>query len=167
MKNQHAPRVQRPTIFEAAGGQDAFLRLATVHHQRCLDDPVLNHPFSHPGHPQHVERLAGYWAEVFGGPPAYTQVAGSNSAMLELHARAQAEDDLGERFLACFVSSFDDAGLPEDPELRGALRAYMEWAVGQVMAISPADAVVADALPVPRWSWTGLQDPGPTLLGAP
>jgi len=149
--------VEQPSIFEAAGGQDAFLRLATAHHHRCLDDAVLNHPFSHPGHPRHVERLAGYWAEVFGGPPVYTEAAGSHSAMLELHARTQAQHDLGERFLACFVAALDDAGLPDDRELRAALRAYMEWAVSDVMAYSPAHAVVPSALPVPRWSWAGLQ----------
>ncbi len=71
------------SIFEAVGGLDAFVRLAAAHHQRCLDDPVLNHPFSHPGHPQHVERLAAYWAEVFGGPPAYTREAGGHSFMLD------------------------------------------------------------------------------------
>ena len=38
-------------MFEFAGGEPAFLALATAHHQRCLDDPVLNHPFSHPGPP--------------------------------------------------------------------------------------------------------------------
>jgi hemoglobin len=37
----------------------AFLALAAAHHARCLADPELNHPFSHPGqHPRHVERLA-------------------------------------------------------------------------------------------------------------
>src|SRR5690348_16344499 len=72
------------SIFEAVGGQAVFLRLAAAHHRRCLADPVLNHPFSHPGHPRHVERLADYWAEVFGGPPAYTQEAGGHSAMLDL-----------------------------------------------------------------------------------
>ena len=88
------------SIFEAAGGQEAFLRLAAAHHQRCLDDPVLNHPFSHPGHPRHLERLAAYWAEVFGGPPTYTHEAGGHSFMLDLHARTQAEEDLGTRFSA-------------------------------------------------------------------
>lgn len=149
--------MEQSTIFEAAGGEDAFLRLATAHHRRCLEDPVLNHPFSHAGHPQHLERLAGYWAEVLGGPPRYTEAAGGNSAMLELHARTQAQDDLGDRFLACFLGALDDAGIPEDPELRTALRSYMEWATRDVMAYSPADAVVAGGLPVPRWSWTGLQ----------
>jgi hemoglobin len=55
----------RPTLFEFAGGEPAFLALAAAHHARCLADPELNHPFSHPEqHPQHVERLAAYWAEV-------------------------------------------------------------------------------------------------------
>ncbi|HWE62112.1 MAG TPA: group II truncated hemoglobin [Chloroflexota bacterium] len=147
---------QRVSIFEAAGGQEAFLRLAAAHHQRCLDDPVLNHPFSHPGHPRHVERLAAYWAEVFGGLPTYTQEAGGHSSMLELHARTQAEPDLGTRFVRCFVAAFDDAGLPADSALRAALRAYMEWAVRDVLSYAPADAVVPAGRSVPRWTWGGL-----------
>src|SRR3954466_7800848 len=60
----------RPTLFEFAGGDAAFLRLAAAHHARCLADPELNHPFSHADlNPQHVVRLAAYWAEVLGGPP--------------------------------------------------------------------------------------------------
>lgn len=145
------------TIFEAAGGKAAFLRLARAHHQRCLDDPVLNHPFAHPGHPQHIERLAAYWAEVFGGPPAYTRLAGGHSTMLELHARTQAERDLGTRFVRCFVAAFDEAGLPAEPELRAALQAYMEWAVGVVLRYAPADAVVPAGQSVPRWTWSGTQ----------
>ena len=144
-------------MFEFAGGEPAFLALAAAHHQRCLDDPVLNHPFSHPGHPEHVQRLASYWAEVFGGPPRYSQSCGGQSAMLGLHASTGAEADLGNRFVACFVKAADDAGLPDDPEFRSALRSYMEWAVSQVMSYSPIGATVPSNLPVPRWSWDGLQ----------
>jgi hemoglobin len=51
----------RTTLFEFAGGKPAFLSLAAAHHARCLEDPELNHPFSHPGqHPHYVERLAAY-----------------------------------------------------------------------------------------------------------
>jgi hemoglobin len=60
--------VQRPSIYGFAGGEPAFRALAAAHHQRCLEDPVLEHPFSHPGNPEHVERLADYWSEAFGGP---------------------------------------------------------------------------------------------------
>jgi hemoglobin len=73
----------RPTLFEFAGGEPAFLALAAAHHERCLRDPDLNHPFSHPGqHPQHVERLAAYWAEVMGGPPTYSASGGGRGAQL-------------------------------------------------------------------------------------
>jgi hemoglobin len=147
----------RPSLFEFAGGAPALLALAAAHHERCLADPVLNHPFSHPGHPQHVERLAAYWAEVFGGPPEFSQSCGGHSAMLVIHAGQEAEDDLGYRFVACFVQAADDAGLPDDPEFRRSLRAYMQWAVRDVLAYSPPGSTVPETLPVPRWSWNGLQ----------
>ncbi|HVH95212.1 MAG TPA: oxidoreductase, partial [Nocardioidaceae bacterium] len=64
--------MERVSIYEAAGGEHAFVALAAAHHARCLADPVLEHPFSHGVHAEHVERLAAYWAEVFGGPRTYS-----------------------------------------------------------------------------------------------
>jgi hemoglobin len=156
----------RPTIYEFAGGDAAFEALAAAHHQRCLDDPVLNHPFSHPGHPDHVARLGAYWAEVLGGPPRFSEVADGQSAMLRIHANNGAEEDMGRRFVDCFVQAADDAGLPDDPEFRAALRAYMEWAVADVMSYAPVDAVVPEALAIPRWSWEGLVEPEPDASSA-
>jgi hemoglobin len=149
-------------MFEFAGGEPAFLALAAAHHQRCLEDSVLAHPFSHPGNPHpgnphHIERLADYWAEVFGGPPRYSQSFGGHSAMLGIHAGQGADNDLGARFVACFVQAADDAGLPDDSEFRAGLRAYMEWAVGEVLSYSPRESRVAAGLPVPRWGWNGLE----------
>jgi hemoglobin len=77
--------------------------------------------------------------------------------MLELHARTGAADDWGQRFLACFVQAIDDAGLPDDRELRTALRAYMEWATAEVTSYSPAASQVPANLPVPRWGWNGRE----------
>ena len=148
----------RPTLFEYAGGEPAFLALAAAHHARCLADQELNHPFSHADlNPQHVARLAAYWAEVMGGPPRYSQECADQSFLLRLHAGNGDMGDLGRRFVACFVAAADDAGLPADPGFRAALRAYMEWAVDDVLTYSPVDAVVPSGLPVPRWSWEGLQ----------
>ena len=148
--------MERPSIYEAAGGEAAFLALATAHHDRCLADPVLNHPFSHPGHPQHIERLAAYWAEVLGGPPTFSTTCNDHTGMLGIHANTDAQEDMGDRFVACFVAAMDDAGLPEDAELRAALRSYMEWATSEVMAYSPRDATVPAGLAMPHWSWEGL-----------
>jgi hemoglobin len=151
----------RPTLYEYAGGSDAFLALATAHHARCLADPELNHPFSHGDlNPEHVQRLADYWAEVLGGPPRYTERSADQSALQRMHAGNGDITDLGRRFVACFVAAADDAGLPADPEFRAALRAYMQWAVDDVLAYSAEDAVVPSGLPMPSWSWNGLQNPG-------
>ena len=144
-------------MFEFAGGEPAFLALALAHHRRCLEDPVLNHPFSHPGNPKHVERLAAYWAEAFGGPTRYSESCGGHSAMLGIHAGTGAGDDFGRRFVACFVRAADDAGLPDDPGFRAGLRAYMEWAVREVLPYSAPGSQVAPQLPMPRWGWDGLE----------
>ena len=146
------------SLYDAVGGAAGVLRLAHAHHERCLADPELNHPFSHAGqHPQHVERLAAYWGEVWGGPPAYTSECGSQTDLIKMHSGNGGLTDLNQRFVDCFVAAFDDAGVPADPELRTSLRSYMEWAV-QEFDRYPADASAVPAnLPVPRWSWTGAE----------
>jgi hemoglobin len=145
----------RPSIYESAGGDPAFLALAAAHHERCLQEPEISHAFSHGFNPAHIENLAFYWAEVFGGPSRYSELLGGHSGMLEIHARTGAAEDWGQRFVACFVQAVDDAGLPEDPDLRAALRSYMEWATDEVMSYGPAGSLVPKDLKVPRWSWSG------------
>ncbi len=151
----------RPTLYDAAGGEQAFLALARAHHARCLADPELNHPFDRDDlDPEHVERLAAYWAEVLGGPPRFTRECADQSAVLRLHAANGDVSDLARRFVACFVAAADDAGLPADPVLRAALRDYMEWAVGDVLGYSEVDSAEVDtAVPervaMPRWDWDG------------
>ena len=149
----------RPTLYEFAGGDEAFLKLAAAHHARCLADPELNHPFSHPDqNPLHVERLAAYWAQVMGGPAAYSGDYGaSQSFLVHMHAGNGDMSDLGRRFVDCFMLAADDAGLPDDPEFRAALRAYMEWAVAEVMSYAPVGSRVPPGLATPRWGWAGLE----------
>jgi hemoglobin len=156
----------RPTLYEFAGGDPAFLALARAHHERCLADPELNHPFSHPGqHPQHVERLAAYWAEVLGGPPRFSAECGTESSVLRMHSGNGDMSDLGNRFVACFLAALDDAGLPADPDFRAAMAAYMQWAVDEVLAHAEPGSV-APSVPMPRWGWDGLEvGPGRRAAG--
>jgi hemoglobin len=147
----------RPSLYEVAGGQPAMLALAAAHHERCLADPELNHPFSHDDlDPNHVAHLADYWGEVLGGPPRYSERLGSQTSLLTMHAGNGDLTDLGQRFVDCFVGAIDDAGLPADAGLRTALREYMEWAVADMIAYPDAGSDVPAGLPVPRWSWEGL-----------
>ena len=143
------------TLYEFAGGMEALEALATAHHARCLADPELNHPFSHPGqHPEHVQRLAAYWAQVLGGPATYPE---DQSYMLQLHAGNGDMSDLGRRFVECFVVAMDDAGLPDDAAFRGAMRAYMQYAVDEVLLYREPGVQVPTGAPMPRWGWSGLE----------
>jgi hemoglobin len=146
--------MSRPSIFEFAGGEPAFLALAAALHERCLADPELNHPFSNAS-PEHTENLAAYWVEVFGGPARYSKSLGGHSGMLELHAGHGIEDNLGRRFADCFMAAVDDAQMPDDPEFRAALRAYIDSAVAEVISISAAGSRVVADQPLPHWSWDG------------
>ena len=148
----------RPSLYEFAGGDEALLALARAHHERCVLDPLLNHPFSKQDlHPEHVERLAAYWAEVLGGPPRYSAGLSDHSQMLRMHAgNGPGMLELGPRFVDCFVAAFDDVPLPSDAEFRAALRAYMEWAVGEVNQFHESADDVPAELGMPRWDWDGL-----------
>ena len=146
----------RPSLYEFAGGHDAFLALAAATTERCTADPELNHAFSQGLSPNHDEHLAAYWAEVLGGPPNYSRSLGGHSAMLGIHAAHGTPDDWGDRFETCFVQAMDDAALPKDAEFRRAMRDYMHWATREVNQYSPQGSTVKPDLPMPRWSWQGL-----------
>jgi hemoglobin len=148
---------ERPSLYEFAGGDVAFLRLASAMHQRCIADPVLEHPFSHTSNPDHIENLASYWSEVFGGPTRYSTSLGGHSGMLAMHASTGADDDYASRFVACFDQAVDDADLPSDIEFRRVLHDYMVWATNEVTLISPMGSTVEGDLAFPGWSWDGLQ----------
>jgi hemoglobin len=147
------------TMYDAAGGWPAMVALARAHHARCLADPELNHPFSHPDqHPEHIERLAAYLTEAWGGPASYSALGVDQSTVLALHAGHGDMSDLGRRFVECFLAAADDAHLPDDPDFRTAMRRYMEGAVGEVALPYPdsADAIPA-GLPVPVWAGAMLE----------
>lgn len=74
-----------------------------------------------------------------------------------MHAGNGEMGDLGRRFVRCFDLAADDAELPADPAFRAALRAYMTWAVGDVLSYPDEDAEVAPGIAMPRWGWDGLQ----------
>jgi len=83
------------TIYEAAGGRQAFIALAHAWHARCLADPIVSHAFSHGYHPQHSERLAAYWAEALGGPSDYTASMGNQSGVSNVGLSGVAREGSG------------------------------------------------------------------------
>src|SRR5260370_3748118 len=117
------------TIYEAAGGRQAFIALAHAWHARCLADPIVSHAFSHGYHPKHSERLAAYWAEALGGPPDYTASMGNQSEVVRMHSGKGEHVEMDERAQVCFAQALDDAGLPGAPHLTATLKAHFNCAI--------------------------------------
>ena len=143
------------SIFEAAGGRNAFTALAHAWHARCLADPIVSHAFSHGFHPQHADRLAAYWAEALGGPPEYSQSMGSQSGVVRMHSGKGDHAEMDERAQDCFAQALDDANIPNDARLRAALKAYFNWAIKAMSAYPGSQRDVPVGLPLGRWSWNG------------
>jgi hemoglobin len=143
------------TVYDAMGGADAVLALAHAWHERVLADPVVSHAFSHGFRDDHTERLAAYWVEQLGGPPAYTTGLGDQSHVVRLHSGNGEHHEMDERAVECLVRALDDAGLPTDPTLRATLTAWFRWGIGLMDAHPDSADDVPDGLALPRWTWDG------------
>jgi hemoglobin len=122
------------TVFEAAGGNDGLRRLADAWHRRVMADDVVGHAFSHGFHPQHVERLAAYWAEALGGPSTYSDSYGDETTVVKMHSGNGEHDEMDRRAIACFDHALADVGLADDAALRQVLHDYFAWATTTTMA---------------------------------
>ena len=146
------------SVYDAAGGAEGMLRLARAWHERVLADEVVGHAFSHGFHPRHTERLAAYLGETLGGPAAYSSDIGDHTAVVRLHSGMGVHEEMDQRAIDCFGAALVDVGLTGD--LADVLLDYFAWATRVAMAQFPASADdVPAGLPMPHWSWTGLERP--------
>ncbi len=147
------------SVFEAAGGIEGLRRLAHAWHVRVMADEVVAHAFSHGFHPEHVERLAAYWAEALGGPAAYSSRYGDETSVVRMHSGNGEHDEMDRRAIACFDGALIDTGLAKDVVLRQVLHDYFAWATTTTMSRYHRSADdVPLGLSIPRWSWDGLQE---------
>jgi len=145
-----------PTVYDAAGGLAGLTALAHAWHEHVLADPVVEHAFSHGFHPDHTARLAAYWAEALGGPTAYTDALGDETAVVRMHSGNGDHEEMDRRAVACFDVALVDVGLVPDDGVGQVLHDYFAWATSTTMAGYPASAAdVPDGLAIPHWSWDG------------
>lgn len=146
------------TVYEAAGGDAGLLGLARAWHERCLADPVMAHPFSHPSqHPDHLQRLAAYRGEALGGPSTYTDTIADETHVLRLHAGNGEHVEMDRRAVACFDEAMSDMGIT-DARLRSALHDYFEWSTARMAQHPESPDTVPDGASLPKWSWEGPVD---------
>ncbi len=142
-----------PTLYEWAGGQEPFERLINAFYDRVEDDDLLSGFFPGGVSAVHRDHVIAWWSEVFGGPARYTDELGGYEAMLSHHRGLGITPEQRFRFASLMSLAADDAGLPDDPEFRSALVAYLEWGTRIALGNSQPGAQVAEHAPVPHWGW--------------
>ncbi len=141
-----------PTLYEWAGGTDAFVRLTTVFYAKVTDDELLGPLFARMD-PEHFRYVALWLAEVFGGPAAYTEEHGGYPQMVTKHLGMAITEPQRRRWIDLIQDSADEAGLPDDPEFRAAFLGYLEWGTRLAKQNSQPGADVVQQAPVPHWGW--------------
>jgi len=141
------------TIYEWAGGHDAFVRWLNTFYDLVEDDDLLASVFDGKVSAEHRDHVAVWWSEVMGGPAAYTADHGGYEHMVAKHHDLAITAEQRLRFVTLLSQAADDAGLPADPEFRAAIMGYAEWGTRLAVHNSQPGADVAPHAPVPRWGW--------------
>jgi truncated hemoglobin YjbI len=144
--------MDEPTLYEWAGGTDAFVRLCDAFYRVVVVDDLLGPLFARMD-PAHAEHVALWLAEVFGGPAAYTESRGGYPTMVGKHIGMAISEPQRRRWVNLMMDAADEVGLPEDPEFRAAFVGYIEWGTRLAMQNSAPGADPARKAPVPRWGW--------------
>jgi hemoglobin len=135
------------------GGGEAIERLINSFYDRVEADDLISPFFPGGVSAEHRDHVVAWWSEVFGGPDRYTRELGGYENMLARHRGLGIAPQQRARFVSLMSLAADDAGLPDDPEFRSALLAYLEWGTRLAMHNSQPGAAVAPHAPVPRWGW--------------
>lgn len=143
-----------PTLFEWAGDMDTFQHLFDQFYTRVLKDDLLGEVFSSMS-PEHVNHVAHFVAEVFGGDKLYTTVdGGSHASMIGKHVGKMLTEDMRKRWMQLLLQTADDVGLKSDPEFRSAFVGYIEWGTRLAVINSQLkESPVTESEPMPRWGW--------------
>jgi len=142
-----------PTLYEWAGGGEAIERLINAFYDRVERDELISPFFPGGVTAEHRDHVVAWWSEVFGGPDRYARELGGYERMLGRHRGLGIDAEQRRRFVSLMSLAADDAELPDDPEFRSALMAYLEWGTRLAMHNSQPGADVAAHAPVPRWGW--------------
>ncbi|MFB9844157.1 group II truncated hemoglobin [Mucilaginibacter ginsenosidivorans] len=151
MENDHRPTI--PTLYEWAGGMQAFETLFDKFYDKVVVDPLLEPILRHMS-PQHRLHVAHFVAEVLGGPKLYSETEGSHFEMIKKHLSKHLTNEQRKRWLHLLLDTADELKLPDDPEFRSAFLAYLEWGSRLALVNSQLDEINEPPdVPMPSWGW--------------
>ncbi|MBS1528465.1 MAG: group II truncated hemoglobin [Bacteroidetes bacterium] len=142
-----------PSLFEWAGGMQAFETLFDKFYDKVLTDDLLRPVFEHMS-PQHRLHVAHFVAEVLGGPKLYSDSEGSHFKMIQKHLNRHLTQEHRKRWMDLLLQTADELVLPDDPEFRSAFVAYLEWGTRLAVINSNLREVTESPdAPMPQWGW--------------
>jgi hemoglobin len=141
-----------PTLYEWAGGAEAFDRLTEAFYAKVIKDDVVGPLFADMDH-DHPKYVAMWLGEVFGGPSRYSTQRGGYHHMLGKHRGKAITEAQRRRWVSLLLDAADEVELPADPEFRAAFVSYLEWGTRLALANSQPDANPIDQAPMPHWNW--------------
>jgi hemoglobin len=147
-----------PTLYDWLGGMPVLEKLTATFYSRVPADRILGPIFARmsPDHPKHVAEFLG---EVFGGPATYSGERGGHANMIRHHLSRSLTHEQRRRWIELLLICGDEIGLPDDPEFRSALVAYLEWGTRLAVLNSQPGANVTEDAPMPRWGWGEVKGP--------
>lgn len=143
-----------PTLYQWAGDMHTFELLFTKFYEKVLDDDLLADTFRNMSE-EHVQHVAHFVAEVFGGEQLYTtQDGGSHAHMVGKHIGKMLTEEKRQRWMQLLLQTADEPGLKDDPEFRSAFVGYIEWGtrlavINSNLTENPMDT----GEPMPKWGW--------------
>jgi len=147
------------TVFDAAGARTACTVLLTPGISglwRRRRGPCFQSCF-----PQHVERLAAYWAEALGGPTTYSDSYGDETTVVKMHSGNGEHDEMNRRAIVCFDLALSDYRLANDDVLRQVLHDYSRGRPRQRCPATTSPPMMCLTPSIPHWSWTDFRSNTP------
>ncbi|WP_283514758.1 group II truncated hemoglobin [Streptomyces sp. H10-C2] len=117
-------------------------------------DPLLAPVFAN-FTPTHVEHVAVWLSEVFGGPAGYSAELGGHQGLLRNHLGLSITEEQRARWAELMIATAEKE-LPDDELLRRRFAEYIQWGTRIARAVSQPGVEPGDPGPVPQWGWDGL-----------
>lgn len=147
-----------PTLSTWLGGAPRLRQVVETFYRSATDDALLGPLFRKLG-AEHVEHVARFIDEVFGGPTLYSEHHRGHAEMVRHHVGKHLSEAQRKRWLELWLQSADECGVPDDPEFRSALVSYLEWGSRLAVLNSRLDETPEVSSAMPRWGWGEVKGP--------
>ena len=79
--------------------------------------------------------------------------------MVQRHLNRHLTQEQRRAWVALLLDTADELSLPDDPEFRSALVAYLEWGSRLAVMNSQPGVEAAQDSPMPKWGWGEAKGP--------